>query len=205
MTARTTAALVVGGLFGVLAACSNETIVLATLDDDDGDAGAGRRTYVKCTKNADCATDQEEYCDIDRQDLAIGHCAHKPLICNDTRFHPVCAPSGISYFNDCYRRKAGEPTAVDGECVDNPRICDLTKTFCPAGSTCELLGGGVPGDKVCGQPVGRCWGILSCPPPDPDDHDGWDECSTEGGALRCVDTCRAVQSGRPFTRHDRCR
>lgn len=199
--------LIIGvvGVLGLVAACSNERIVLATVPDED-DAGTGsRKIYVKCTKSAECDADQGEYCLIDHPDLNVGHCSHKPIVCNDPKFDPVCAPSGISYFNDCYRRQAGEPQAIEGECVDNPRICDLKTMFCPTGATCELLGGGAPGDKVCGKAVGRCWGILTCPPPDPYDHIGWDECSTEGGALRCVDTCQAVQSGRAFTKHEHCR
>lgn len=190
---------------GLVGACSGETIVLATVPDDD-DAGTGRhRTFVKCLKNADCAAEDGEFCQLDRSDPPSGHCAHKPLFCNDAPFHPVCGESGISYFNDCYRRQAGETTAVDGECVDSPRTCDLTTRFCPTGSTCELLGGGVAGEKTCGKPMGRCWGIGQCPQDGLDDRDGWDECSAEVGSLRCVDTCTAILSGRPFARHERCR
>lgn len=201
---RALVALVVTPLLGLMAACSDETIVLAQIPDED-DAGPGpRRTYAKCSKNTDCAADHGEFCLIDHPDIQAGHCSPRPVFC-DKKFDPVCAPSGISYLNDCYRKQAGETQSTEGECIDNPRICDMKTMFCPTGTTCELLGSGAPGEKLCGKTVGRCWGIVTCPPPDPDDHDGWDECSTEGGALRCVDTCHAVQSGQPFTHHARCR
>lgn len=198
MLARIVPAFVSAGLLIVAAACSQETIVLATVPAED-DAGTVQNDFKRCTDNVDCPG---RYCQFDKLDLAqpTGHCAHRPSDCLDDDFHPVCAQSGISYYNDCYRRSAGASFAVPGECQDHAVVCDLTAHPCPTGATCALLGGNQPGSPYCGSYSGICWGSMRCPKSDDDDRGfRWDDCATGPTALRCVDTCTAVQSGRPFT------
>lgn len=188
---------------GAALACSSETIVLATVPEED-DAGAMTpSTFKRCFGNDEC--DSGQYCQIDRADETppTGHCAHRPFQCTDVRFNPVCAiGTGISYYNDCYRKAAGESFAVSGDCDEHAKQCDLVKgTSCPLGTVCALLGTiGEPGKPRCGLTAGTCWGQMRCPSPDDDGHGPrWDDCSTRPGALRCVDTCTAIQTGQPFT------
>lgn len=180
-----------------LGACGEETIVLATLPAD-GDAGAaprGRRP--RCLRTADCPAG--DYCSKSRCDAPAGECSHKPLFCQqEDRFEPLCGcTSGITYLDDCHRKQAGEESATKGECEESARTCDATSRPCPTGTTCQLLGSGPADSPACGSELGTCWGIVTCPP---SARGEWSECGAAPGAMKCVDTCTAIQSGRRFTR-----
>jgi hypothetical protein len=193
-------ALLALAFLALAAACSDETIVLATAGDDDDDAGTtSGHTPVRCIRNDDCATN--EFCDLDPiAPVPSGRCRLKPTFCQNEEPRPVCGRlHGITYLNDCYRKQAGESWKTEGICDEDVALyCDLSHP-CPFKSVCALLGSGEPG-KTCGPVSGYCWGIAKCH--DDDDPFRWDECSTEGGALRCVSTCTAIQTGRPFTGHE---
>lgn len=197
--AARTSMLAVGLALALGPACSDETIVLATAPAVDG----GGKPYreLRCVATADCP--DGDYCKKDRCESPAGVCEHRPLYCGDARLEPVCGcTSGVTYFNDCYRQQAGEESASRGECLahQSELRCDDEDELCPLGTTCELLGG-APSGPACGKPKGRCWGIITCPP---GGRGEWDECSSEPNALRCVDTCTAIQTGRRFTKNPAC-
>jgi hypothetical protein len=185
-------------ILGLAAACSEETIVLARVDD--GDAGrSGKLTKVRCTIGAaECPTG--DFCDLDHTDPPSGKCDHPPIDCREKDFDPVCADDGITYFNDCYRRQARRSRVYDGECASEIAVHCALNQPCPAGATCELLAGGSPGGSYCGPPGGHCWGLIDRPCNDDGLGFRWDECSTEPNALRCVSSCTAIMSGRAFAK-----
>lgn len=194
-----------GALFGLTvvglaAACSDEVIVLASIEDEE-DAGPGNNphhTYEKCTKNEDC---HDEFCQFDRLDPPSGHCSHRPIFCGDEPVHPVCGDDGITYLNDCYRKQAGRSSKTEGECEGASALFCDARTPCPIGATCELLGGGSPSDiPHCGKQGGQCWGLIDRPCDDDPYGLRWNECSDAVGALRCVNTCKAIQTGRAFAK-----
>lgn len=185
---------------GLPLACSDEVIVLASFPDADDAGYSPRHTSRSCVDNDDCTSN--DFCNFERTDpVPSGRCVHRPFFCGDEKVHPVCGMDGITYVNDCYRRQAGVSSKTDGECPSETALpCDLTKR-CPIGATCELLGGNPPGDPACGPPSGHCWGVIDRACDESDDvGQRWDECSTAPNALRCVSSCKAIMSGRAFTR-----
>ncbi|MBX3229577.1 MAG: hypothetical protein KIT84_04520 [Labilithrix sp.] len=194
--------LALAALLALVPACDDETIVLASLPAHDAGARKGK---PRCFSSAECPSD--EYCkyEMGRCGAPAGECWPRPTFCRDDGWpDPVCGcTSGISYFDDCYRRQAGEEGAVAGEC-EEPRACNDTDRPCPTGATCALLGGyGSVDSPTCGAPVGRCWGAVQCPPSAGKGE--YSECSTADGALRCVDACTAMQTGRRFTKDANCK
>lgn len=177
----------------VLAACTEETITLATLPPDD--AGVPPRG-ARCTTLADCPPDH--LCEKDACDAPAGTCRRRPTFCAaETR--PTCGCDGITYLDDCTRRVAGVAAATPGECDANALRCGPGAP-CPGGATCALLV--MNRDQICGPGAGGvCWGVPAvCPPPTSTER--WDACAP--GGARCVDTCAAIVAGLPFRRAGRC-
>jgi hypothetical protein len=190
-------------MLALAAACSHETIVLATVPDDDAGGAMASHHAARCLKTSDCTDSRNFFCQIDKD--GDGRCFPRPLSCSPSGiedFHPVCA-SGITYFNDCRRKQAGESTSTDGECDDTALRCDVG-TACPIGSVCALVSfdEDLPDAPTCGRALGTCWGTMTtCPPPSLT-PDRFDECLPKGSppGQHCLDICSAVQTGRPFTK-----
>jgi hypothetical protein len=182
----------------VLAACSDEAVVLATIpaSPDDGGERPGR---TRCVRTADCPGGM--FCDDkpDCSDDTTGVCEPYPGPCGNEQ-HLVCGCDGVTYFNDCWRRTAGVPHARLDECGPDAFVCGgLTKDPCPGTAVCaKLLGfGGTCSDDA----KGTCWVLpLSCPPPTSADR--WNACGPSGEA--CVDTCNALRSGKPYFHASHC-
>lgn len=205
MTRLATFCIGVTATFGLLVACSNETITIATvLPDTESSSEAGVRIQVgsKCTQNSDCP-DPNMYCEHDSCDSVAGTCHFPPPSCPNIE-DPKCGCDGFTYFNDCLRKLAGVSAADDGECNHHAVTCDSNGVGCGnSGALCARLGFfGTP--TACGPTTGRCWILPStCPAPDNDnDMDGlrWDECSADAGAAHCSDTCTAIHTGKAFVR-----
>jgi hypothetical protein len=94
-------------------------------------------------------------CDIvDNQ----GTCVEVPELCPDV-FDPVCGCDGVTYSNDCERRRAMAQKAHDGPCED--RVCGgIAGIPCPDGFFCEFP----PGTCDIADNQGACVEIPeACP------------------------------------------
>lgn len=190
---RATSLFLAAGVLTIASACSEETIILASVPEDDAGVPG---VETRCTVREDCARDA--FCDKVSCGDAAGTCRRLPTICPPDE-RPVCGCDGVTYWNDCLRRVAGVAASTGGECDRNARRCGRTEP-CPPGATCALLTGG-PGPEPCSLEVpGVCWVMPAvCPPSVSPDR--WEAC---GGGPRCSTTCEAIRSGLPFRRALRC-
>lgn len=179
----------------LVAACTDDPVVLATVRDGEHEEGPGTR----CVDDRDCK--RGSFCERRSCNEPAGTCAAFPVSCADDEM-PVCGCDGVTYFNDCLRRAAGASKAQEGECQRDALTCqDLDD--CPEGASCAKLVGSDPG--ACGpDTVGRCWLIpANCPPPTRSDR--WSACTPEHGPPPlCRDTCNAIRSGEPHHRALHC-
>ena len=181
-----------GAVTVLVGACSEETIVLATVPAEDAGTPHGKR----CTTNDDCS--QDGFCEKVTCDAPAGECRRRPTLCAQEQ-RPTCGCDGITYLDDCLRRAAGVSSSTPGECDASALRCSATQA-CPAGATCALL---AMRDFMCSPDLaGVCWVIPAvCPPPVTGDR--WDPCAP-GPGPRCVGTCEAIAAGVPFRRAGRC-
>lgn len=160
-----------------------------------GTAGAG--DVDDCAKNDDCPPSRvcaKETCASER-----GICEPEPLFCEATPA-PVCGCDNVTYWNDCVRRSAGVAASTRGECRAGAAECDTARDCGVDGAVCARLLPTGPID-MCPPGPGTCW-VLPEEQCDPGDSRRWVECVPPGAPLPpfpppCVDTCRALQSGRP--------
>ena len=179
-------------LLALLASCTDNPVVLATLAPPGAPANEER-----CGGN-DCAPGT--FCEKPTCDSPAGSCLPFPTVCPSDEA-PVCGCDGITYFNDCLRRAAGAGAAHAGECDRDARPCHDSDD-CPSGTVCSLLAGSDLRD--CDRELrGRCWVVpAECPPPG---ADRWQPCGPPPpGPIACVDTCNAIRSGVPHARALRC-
>ncbi|MFM2420624.1 MAG: hypothetical protein RL385_5347 [Pseudomonadota bacterium] len=199
-----------------LAACGTDSFVLAERDpsatedagrdagdpsDDAGaleagaavDAGAGEP--VACTSSAECAA--HESCERASCGAAFGQCTPQRFLCDDAP-DPVCGCNGITYFNDCLRRRDGVALLEEGECSRSVIRCDA-ETACPAGAYCAYL---LRNENACADArAGVCWVVpASCAEP----RFGGDRFASCGAGAACVDACTAIQRETPHVLQRRC-
>jgi hypothetical protein len=177
-------------------ACSEEVIVLGFVP---ASKTSGRSQGARCVTSAECSADT--FCDRGGCSNAAGTCEPFPVSCTDDEY-PVCGCDGVTYFNDCLRRAAGVDGSVDQECGGKGRSCDDEGAACPNGAVCSRLVGGLH-DKACYPMKGRCW-VLPAICPKGGRTDRWDECENGPDAVRCIDTCTAIRSGKAFSRALKC-
>lgn len=187
-----------GGL-GIVA-CSTETIVVAEIPKES-DAGAPfGSTSIRCTRSADCPDPM--YCE--RRDCAApaGVCVVPPTTCDNIE-DPVCGCDGVTYFNDCLRRKNGASGAEDGECSSFVAVCNGAAIGCPTNAYCARFVRYAP-TPDCHDVMGRCWVIPDfCPPPSRGDR--WNRCKdADADDEKCVSTCRAIQEESVFVEARSC-
>jgi hypothetical protein len=186
---RTGAVLLTLGLVGV--ACSDEVIVLATRGHQRSDPRAQR-----CGTSSDCPKGM--FCEHHGCDEPEGECKLPQVSSCPNEEHPVCGSDRVTYFNECLSRVAGVPCYVDGECPE--ALCN-PDTPCPEGAFCAYLGS-LHSSETCGGGVvaGRCWVVpTTCPLVGAQ----WEACG-EDPAYHCVNTCKAVRSGKTFSRTLEC-
>ncbi|MBX3265066.1 MAG: hypothetical protein KF782_35670 [Labilithrix sp.] len=183
-----------------LLACAEEVIVLGAVPAEDG--GGAVASGARCVRSSECG--EGSFCDRRQCNAPAGTCEPYPVSCDDEE-RPVCGCDGVTYWNDCLRRAAGAPGARADECDVESARCGPSGSTCPEGAVCAMLVGfGGPGKPACrGPAAGRCW-VLPAICPAQGRADRWDECATNEGALRCLDTCSAIRSGRTFARVGAC-
>jgi hypothetical protein len=147
-------------------------------------------TATPCTSKADCQPGwvcDKKGCDAS----AVGSCVPWPPFC-DPMPKPVCGCDGVTYWNDCLRLNADNPTGVAG-----PDRCGNTACTCETGADCNVPYAScshlLPPGAMCGHGMGACW-VLP-PKCDPSaDPKRWRECKPppDGSAPACLDTCSAI-------------
>ena len=199
----------------LVAACSDESIVLATLPPPSRTAppSEGKR----CVDDATCAV--SEFCAHKTCGDLGGACESRPVVCEEDG-DPVCGCDGITYWNDCLRRAAGITTMADGECSFNGRLCGAMLPMkgpggppgppaCPEDTFCARLlpssgGGGSPMPPLdCPTDApGMCWALPAVCPTVGTGPDRWLECGPNDKG--CKTTCDAIRSGQPHRRAKAC-
>lgn len=185
--------------FAMIASCTEDPVVLATIPALDGGSEGGSNDHMRrCISTWDCPTDA--YCERPSCFTPAGVCRPYPAVCPNEEM-PVCGCNGVTYFNDCLRRAAGVPALDVGECEVNALTC-FGQDDCPDGGSCARLVGSSP-EMTCGPNLpGRCWALPStCPAPTRSDR--WDSCEPIAPA-HCVDTCNAIRSELPHRRAGAC-
>ena len=186
----------------VLGACTKEDIVIAEIPNVGADGGIGvSGSAVRCTKSEDCP--DQMYCERRGCDEPAGICVVPPNTCDNTE-DPVCGCDGVTYFNDCLRRKNGASGSDDGECTTSFAACDGAAVGCPTNAYCARFVH-YSTAPFCHGVRGRCWVIPDfCPPPARGDR--WNLCSDDAvvGGETCVSTCRAIQEEAVFVEARAC-
>lgn len=185
-------------LLGLVVACSDEVVVLASVPKGDDRIVV---VDLRCYASEQCPAGF--YCERTRCDpgaFTAGSCAPYPA-CADIDEEPVCGCDGVTYFNDCLRRLAGVAGAEPYACPVGTRACQHDGE-CPEGATCTHLVGSTK-KSLCEAIPGSCW-VLPPTCPSGAENARWDECSEVPGAPRCISTCEAVRSGAPHVRAKEC-
>jgi hypothetical protein len=191
---------------GSAPACTDETIVVATIPDTD--AGQPSATPQRCTAKSDCPDDS--YCSKKACGETSGTCELYPLCDDQLQKDPVCdCETGVTYFNECWRRAAGASVSIPGRCGMNGTSAapcgGPSNLACPDPlALCGRLLG--PEGGPCPPPdaPGHCWVLPThCPPPPTTDPDLWVACGS-GFPPQCVDTCDAIRNGGLFHRAFHC-
>ncbi len=184
-------------LAALVAACEEDTIVLARIPGANDDGGGTNTPPVRCATIDDCGAGS--FCDKASCDDAAGTCQPLPVDCPDDH-SPVCGCDRIMYFNDCLRRASGIASNTGAQCdLGEPLPCGGASP-CPNGAMCALFYDplpGVPADQCPPTPSGVCWVIPQHCSTTPQGPNRFDVC---GGGPQCVDSCNAIASGQPFRR-----
>lgn len=166
----------------VFAGCGTVDLDVVNVNDGGGfQPPLGR----PCLDSGEC--DAGQLCEKASCGEAFGRCVQRPAFCDgDSR--PECGCDGITYWNDCLRRKAGVESRERGPCV-NPRPCDTTLP-CPDGALCGRL----VFPNECGRvAAGACFVLPETCEGMMRDH--FFACGA--GMTQCLDACQAIRSGQP--------
>jgi hypothetical protein len=151
-----------------------------------GTAGIGGAT---CTAASQCPA--SSLCRKDECAEPMGRCEPIPASCT-RELNPVCGCDRLTYWNDCYRRQAGIPASVLGDCRPNAVECDTSADCGREGVHCaRLYPYAEPACPADGEGRGFCWVLPD--PCDGEDPRRWVECPGSPGPS-CLNTCQAILS-----------
>lgn len=176
-----------------LLACGPDDVVIAHVAAGDAgysDVAEERPAGAWCKSNADCAPN--EFCEKVTCGSQSGGCQLRPIFCEGDR-QPVCGCDGVTYWNECLRKRNGANRGANEECkigvkcrTPNAAECLVPNAYCARI---------VPANQPCPPDLeGACWVLPDiCPPPVPGEPT-FLEC---GGANSCRHACDAIRTGFP--------
>ena len=139
-----------------LAACSDDSIVLAKLAATDAQVAP-----IRCAVPGDCPSGT--FCLKTTCGDPAGTCELFPAQCDDVD-KPVCGCDGITYLDDCLRKAAGVSASTPGPCrLDHAVSCGgFGNVQCPTDTFCARIAGK---NGPCGTDIlGSCWVLPAvCP------------------------------------------
>jgi hypothetical protein len=162
-----------------------------------GTAGTGGVSAKPCASRADCQP--KWLCEKESCDAPLGECQPPPPVFCPDEPEPVCGCNGVTYWNDCIRRQFAMPREALGECSVTACACEVGSDCDAPFASCSHL---VQGGETChsGGP-GACWVLPPQCRPTQGEYPIWQECHPpEAPPPPCLDTCRAIASGRPHVR-----
>lgn len=159
-----------------------------------GTAGFSGNAGTPCSNNPDCPAGW--LCKKMSCGDMHGQCELRPKFCPPDLV-PVCGCDHVTYWNECYRRQAGQPASSAEDCSEGAHQCSSNKD-CPPGAYCEHL---LQPTDSCSEMLGpgSCWVTpYSCE--NSGDQMRWKPCQPPAGdaGATCVSTCEAVQAQRPY-------
>lgn len=181
-----------------------------TAAGDASNAGASDSTNTEsppsCQSNGECQAGWS--CDKPSCTATTGSCIPYP-VCLDPTPRLVCGCDGVTYWNDCLLKQAGQADSHSGQCLMDAKPC-RNAAECGGTNKCghlfasaDACGDGMFGQRGPGPdpqgnpgPPGTCWSIPnSCDAIS--DTLRWSECGA-AAPMTCLDTCNALQTGRFF-------
>jgi hypothetical protein len=129
----------------------------------------------------------------------MGECQPPPTVFCPDEPKPVCGCNGVTYWNDCIRRQFGVQREDEGECSRTACACEVPSDCMVPFASCARL---VQGGETCHDGgTGSCWVLPPQCRPIQGEYPIWQECHPPGApSPPCLDTCRAIASGRPQVR-----